>query len=98
MAKKKLKKVAKKKSVKKRTEENKNNRIQLQKITPHLWFNENAEEAVNFYVSLFKNSRIKNVAHYGDAGAEVSGRERGSVMTIEFQLEGQQFMALNGGP
>ena len=52
---------------------------------------------MNFYVSVFENSKIKNIAYYGEAGAEVSGRGKGSVMTIAFQLEGQQFMALNGG-
>ena len=70
----------------------------MQKITPHLWFDNQAEEAVRFYVSLFKNSKILNVARYGDAGAKVSGRPAGSVMTVTFQLEGQEFMALNGGP
>ncbi|MBI5664628.1 MAG: VOC family protein [Nitrospirae bacterium] len=70
----------------------------MQKITPCLWFDNQAEEAVNFYVSIFKNSKIMSVARYGEAGAEVSGRPKGSVMTIVFQLEGQEFMALNGGP
>jgi predicted 3-demethylubiquinone-9 3-methyltransferase (glyoxalase superfamily) len=70
----------------------------MQKITPFFWFNTEAEEAVNFYVSIFKNSKIGRVARYGDEGAEVSGRPKGSVMTIEFQLEGQDFVALNGGP
>jgi len=70
----------------------------MQKITPHLWFDNQAEEAVRFYVSLFKNSKILNVARYGEAGAKVSGRPAGSVMTVTFQLEGQEFMALNGGP
>jgi predicted 3-demethylubiquinone-9 3-methyltransferase (glyoxalase superfamily) len=70
----------------------------MQKITPFLWFNDNAEEAVRFYVSTFKNSRIKNVARYGEAGAKVSGRPQGSVMTVTFELDGQEFIALNGGP
>ncbi len=70
----------------------------MQKITPCLWFDNQAEEAVNFYVSIFKNSKIVSVARYGEAGAEVSGRPKGSVMTIIFQLDGQEFMALNGGP
>ncbi len=70
----------------------------MQKITPFLWFDSNAEEAVNFYVSIFKDSKIVSVARYGEAGAEVAGRPEGTVMTIEFQLEGQQFVALNGGP
>lgn len=70
----------------------------MQKITPCLWFDHQAEEAVNFYVSIFKNTRIGNITHYGEEGAKVSGRPKGSVMTITFQLDGQEFMALNGGP
>jgi predicted 3-demethylubiquinone-9 3-methyltransferase (glyoxalase superfamily) len=70
----------------------------MQKITPFLWFDDNAEEAVNFYVSIFGNSKITSVARYGEAGAEVAGRPKGTVMTIAFQLEGQEFVALNGGP
>jgi len=70
----------------------------MQKITPFLWFDNQAEEAANFYVSIFRNSRIVNVARYGEAGAEVSGRKKGTVMTVTFQLEGQEFLALNGGP
>jgi len=69
----------------------------MQKITPFLWFNENAEEAVNYYVSTFKNSKIKNTTRYGKDGAEVSGQKEGSVMTISFEIEGQEFNALNGG-
>ncbi|AFM25875.1 VOC family protein [Desulfomonile tiedjei] len=70
----------------------------MQKIIPFLWFDDNAEDAVNFYVSIFKNSKIVSVARYGEAGAKVSGQPEGTVMTIVFQLEGQEFMALNGGP
>ena len=70
----------------------------MQKITPCLWFDDKAEEAVNFYVSIFKNSKVGSIARYGEAGAEVSGRPRGTVMTVAFQLEGQEFLALNGGP
>lgn len=70
----------------------------MQKITPFLWFDNQAEEAAKFYVSIFKNSNIGRVTCYGEAGAQVSGRPRGSVMTVEFQLEGQHFVALNGGP
>lgn len=70
----------------------------MQKITPCLWFDDQAEEAVNFYVSIFRNSKIVSIARYGEAGAEASGRPKGTVMTIIFQLEGQEFMALNGGP
>jgi predicted 3-demethylubiquinone-9 3-methyltransferase (glyoxalase superfamily) len=70
----------------------------MQKITPFLWYDDKAEEAANFYVSLFKNSRIGSITRYDEAGAKAAGRPKGSVMTIEFQLEGQQFVALNGGP
>jgi predicted 3-demethylubiquinone-9 3-methyltransferase (glyoxalase superfamily) len=70
----------------------------MQKITPNLWFDDNAEEAVSFYVSLFQDSRIGSIARYGEEGAGASGRPKGSVMTVTFQLEGQEFMALNGGP
>jgi predicted 3-demethylubiquinone-9 3-methyltransferase (glyoxalase superfamily) len=70
----------------------------MQKITPCLWFDENAEEAVAFYTSLFKNSKITSIARYGEAGAGASGRPKGTVMTIIFELDGQEFMALNGGP
>ena len=70
----------------------------MQKITPFLWFDDKAEEAVNFYVSIFKNSKIGSIARYGEAGAEVSGRQKGTVMTVTFQLDGQEFVALNGGP
>lgn len=65
---------------------------------PCLWFDSQAEEAVNFYTALFKNSKIMNVARYDDASAQVSGQPQGSVMTVPFQLDGQAFMALNGGP
>lgn len=70
----------------------------MQKITPFLWFDSQAEEAVNFYVSIFKNSRIGKVTRYEEEGAKVSGQPEGSVMTVEFQLDGQDFIALNGGP
>ncbi len=66
----------------------------MQKITPFLWFDGNAEEAVNFYVSLFKNARITSVARFGDAGPG----QPGAVMTMGFELEGLEFVALNGGP
>jgi predicted 3-demethylubiquinone-9 3-methyltransferase (glyoxalase superfamily) len=78
-----------------------------QKITPYLWFDDQAEEAANFYVSIFsssrsasgeKNSEIGSISRYGDEGAEVSGRPSGTVMTVEFRLKGQEFIALNGGP
>ncbi len=70
----------------------------MQKITPFLWFDDKAEEAVKFYTSIFENSKIGKIARYDEAGEKASGRPRGSVMTVEFQLEGQQFVALNGGP
>jgi len=70
----------------------------MQKITPFLWFDNQAEEAVNFYTSIFKNSRIKSVSRCGEAGAEVSRRQKGTAMTVTFDLEGQEFIALNGGP
>src|SRR5437879_8723203 len=70
----------------------------MQKITPFLWFDDNADEGANFYVSIFKNSRIGNISRYGEEGAKVSGRAKGTVMTVTFQLDGQEFMALNGGP
>jgi predicted 3-demethylubiquinone-9 3-methyltransferase (glyoxalase superfamily) len=70
----------------------------MQKITPCLWFDSQAEGAVNFYTSIFKNSKIGSVARYGEAGAKASGRPKGTVMTITFKLEGQEFLALNGGP
>jgi predicted 3-demethylubiquinone-9 3-methyltransferase (glyoxalase superfamily) len=76
-----------------------------QKITPNLWFNNNAEEAVNFYVSVFsqregvsKNSQVEKISRYGKEGFEVHGQKEGTVLTIEFQLAGQLFVALNGGP
>jgi predicted 3-demethylubiquinone-9 3-methyltransferase (glyoxalase superfamily) len=70
----------------------------MQKITPFLWYDDQAEEAANFYVSLFENSKIGAVTRYEEEGAKASGRPKGSVMTVAFQLEGQEFVALNGGP
>lgn len=70
----------------------------LQKITPCLWFDDQAEDAARFYTSVFRNSRITKVAHYGDVGQEVHGRTPGSVMTVAFELDGHSFTALNGGP
>ena len=66
----------------------------MQKITPCLWFDTEGEEAANFYTSVFKNSRILNVSRYGEAGP----RPAGTVMTVDFELDGQEFVALNGGP
>ena len=66
----------------------------MQKIAPFLWFDKNAEDAAKFYTSIFKNSKIRKITRYGDAGPG----PKGSVMTVEFELEGQEFIALNGGP
>jgi len=68
------------------------------KITPFLWFDTQAEEAAKFYTAIFDNSRIKRINRYGKAGHETHGKEAGSVMTVEFEIEGQPFVALNGGP
>jgi predicted 3-demethylubiquinone-9 3-methyltransferase (glyoxalase superfamily) len=70
----------------------------MQKLTPCLWFDDKAEEAANFYVSIFKNSKLGHITHYGEAGSKVSGRPKGSVMTVTFKIEDQEFVALNGGP
>lgn len=70
----------------------------IQKITPCLWFDEQAEEAAKFYTSVFKNSSIGRIARYGEAGYEIHGRAAGTVMEVEFELNGQPFTALNGGP
>jgi len=70
----------------------------MQKISPCLWFDDNAEEAVKFYVSIFKNSQVGNVTRYGKEGYEIHKKKEGSVMTIDFEIEGQKFLALNGGP
>ena len=70
----------------------------MQKITTFLWFDDKAEEAAKFYVSIFKNSRIGSTSRYGEAAAKASGRPKGTVMTIAFQLDGQEFVGLNGGP
>ncbi len=70
----------------------------MQKITPFLWFDDRAEEAANFYTSVFRNSKIVSVARYGEARAKASGMPKGTAMTVAFQLDGQEFVALNGGP
>lgn len=72
--------------------------IVKQKITPCLWFDREAEDAANFYCSIFANSRIDRISRYVDAGQEIHGKEAGSVMVVAFELEGQKFVALNGGP
>ncbi|MDD2908021.1 MAG: VOC family protein [Candidatus Gracilibacteria bacterium] len=70
----------------------------MQKITPFLWFDSNAEEAVNYYLSIFKNSKILEVVKYPKSAEEVSGKKAGTIMTIHFSIEGQEFTAINGGP
>jgi predicted 3-demethylubiquinone-9 3-methyltransferase (glyoxalase superfamily) len=68
------------------------------KISPCLWFDDQAEDAAKFYVAIFKNSKITAISRYGEAGKEIHGRPPGSVMTVSFELNGQSFTALNGGP
>lgn len=70
----------------------------MQEITPFLWFDDKAEEAANFYVSIFQNSKINSVVRYDEAGTKASGRPKGTVMSVTFELQGQEFTALNGGP
>ncbi|MEK4011712.1 VOC family protein [Peribacillus sp. FSL M8-0224] len=70
----------------------------IQKITTNLWFDSQAEEAAKFYTSIFENSKIGTITSYGNEGNQIHGKTVGSVMTVEFELEGQTFVALNGGP
>ena len=72
--------------------------IAQQKITPCLWFDTEAEAAANHYVSIFNNSKIVKIGRYGKEGKEIHGKEAGSVMAVEFEIEGQKFVGLNGGP
>ncbi len=72
--------------------------IAEQKITPCLWFDSEAEDAAKFYCSLFKDSKINSISRYGKEGFEIHGRPAGSVMAVEFEIEGQTFVGLNGGP
>jgi predicted 3-demethylubiquinone-9 3-methyltransferase (glyoxalase superfamily) len=72
--------------------------IAQQKITPCLWFDTEAEAAANHYVSIFKNSKIVKIGRYGKEGKEIHGKAAGSVMAVEFEIEGQKFVGLNGGP
>ena len=67
-------------------------------LVPHLWFDDQAEDAANFYTGIFKDSKILNTVRYPKAAEQVSGKKAGSVMTVEFELNGQRFVALNGGP
>jgi len=75
-----------------------NKGAKIQKITPFLWFDKQTEEAVNFYLTVFDNSKIKTATRYGEEGARASGMPENSVMTMGFQIEGQDFVAINGGP
>jgi predicted 3-demethylubiquinone-9 3-methyltransferase (glyoxalase superfamily) len=70
----------------------------MQRITPCLWFDTQAEDAAKFYTSIFRNSRIGRISRYGKEGHEIHGRPEGSVLTVEFEINGQTFTALNGGP
>ncbi|BAS54389.1 3-demethylubiquinone-9 3-methyltransferase [Leptolyngbya boryana NIES-2135] len=70
----------------------------IQKITPCLWFDNQAEEAAQFYTAIFSNSKIVTITHYGEAGQEIHKKPAGTVMTVAFELDGQPFTALNGGP
>ncbi|MBC9933203.1 VOC family protein [Chitinophaga qingshengii] len=74
------------------------NKIITQRITPHLWFANEAEEAAKFYTSIFQHSSIGNITHYTDAGHDIHGMPAGSVLTVDFTLDGQHFIGLNGGP
>ncbi len=66
--------------------------------SPFLWFDDEAEEAANYYIGIFENSRIVNISHYTEAGSDIHGRPPGSVMAVDFELDGEKFRALNGGP
>jgi predicted 3-demethylubiquinone-9 3-methyltransferase (glyoxalase superfamily) len=70
----------------------------MQRIAPCLWFDDQAEEAAKFYVGIFKSSKIGQISRYGEAGHEFHGKPPGSVMTVVFELDGQSYTALNGGP
>lgn len=70
----------------------------MHKITPYLWYEHQAEEAARFYVSVFKNSKLGAISYFGDAGNDGTGNKAGTVMTVEFELDGQPVTALNGGP
>jgi len=73
-------------------------KVSARKITPCLWFDTQAEEAAQFYVSVFKNAKIRSISRYGKVGQEIHGKQPGSVMTVAFEIDGQAFVALNGGP
>jgi len=88
----------KRKNVKKATRPAKRSTASIQQISPCLWFDGNAEEAARFYVSVFPKAKITGITHYPDVGQETHGRAPGSVMTVDFTLNGLPFMGLNGGP
>jgi predicted 3-demethylubiquinone-9 3-methyltransferase (glyoxalase superfamily) len=73
-------------------------KVSAQKITPCLWFDSQAEQAAQFYISIFDNSKICAISRYSKAGFEAHGKQSGSVMTVAFEIDGQAFLALNGGP
>jgi predicted 3-demethylubiquinone-9 3-methyltransferase (glyoxalase superfamily) len=73
-------------------------KVSTPKITPCLWFDTQAEAAAQFYVCIFKNTKIRAISHYAKTGHEIDGRQPGSVMTVAFEIDGQVFVALNGGP
>ena len=70
----------------------------MNKIRPNLWFDSEAEEAARFYTSVFKDGKLGDITYYPDAGQEITGKPAGSVLTVEFEIQGQRFIALNGGP
>jgi len=78
--------------------ENQQDKIQMQKINPFLWFENQAEDAAKFYVSVFKNAKINTITRYEKEGYEIHKMKEGTVMTVDFEIEGQRFIALNGGP
>jgi predicted 3-demethylubiquinone-9 3-methyltransferase (glyoxalase superfamily) len=78
--------------------DNQQDQMQIQKINPFLWFENQAEDAAKFYVSVFRNSKIKAITRYGKEGYEIHRMNEGTVMTVDFEIEGQRFISLNGGP
>jgi predicted 3-demethylubiquinone-9 3-methyltransferase (glyoxalase superfamily) len=78
--------------------EDQKDKLQMQKINPFLWFEFQAEDAAKFYISVFKNSKINTITRYGKEGYEIHKIKEGTVMTVDFEIEGQRFIALNGGP
>src|SRR5438874_1523977 len=72
--------------------------LAMQKIVPNLWFDDQAEEAAKFYTKVFKNGKVGQISRYRKSSEEISGKPAGSVMTVEFEIEGQRFIGINGGP